>query len=105
MILLSNIIKAEFVVIDYKFNSQVNLTKQKQEKEQPESKVISTPREVMYDIYNQREIILKEAREEAIKIVNSAKRSAQEEITEYKKRGYEEGFDAGKEIGKKQGLR
>lgn len=103
MILLSNIIKAEFVVIDYKFNSQVNLTKQKQEKEQPESKVISTPREVMYDIYNQREIILKEAREEAIKIVNSAKRSAQEEITEYKKRGYEEGFDAGKEIGKNKG--
>lgn len=100
MILLSNIIKAEYVIIDNKSNSQI---KQAAKQVQPEQKVISTPREDLYEIYNQREVILKEAREEAIKIVNAAKRNAQNEIAECKKRGYEEGLNAGKEIGKNKG--
>lgn len=97
MILLSNIIKAEYVVLDNRNNKIKNLV------EQPEIKSISTPREDLYEIYNQREIILKEANAEALKIINTAKRNAQAEITECKKRGYEEGYNAGMEIGKNKG--
>jgi flagellar assembly protein FliH len=100
MILLSNIIKAEYVVFDNRINKQVNQTKKP---EQPEPEVISTPREDLYEIYNQREIILKEASEEASRIVNAAKRNALTEIAECKKRGYEEGYNAGMEIGKNKG--
>lgn len=88
MILLSNIIKAEYVVFDH---------------QQPKNKVMSTPVEGLYDIYNQREIILKEANEEAVKIINAAKIKAYNEIAECKKRGYEEGYNAGVGNGKNKG--
>jgi len=97
MILLSNIIKAEYVVFD---DINRNHIKKAQ---QTEPKAINTPREDLYEIYNQREIILKEANEEALKIINAAKRNAQTEIAELKKRGYEEGYNAGMEIGKNKG--
>ncbi len=96
MILLSNIIKAQYVVFDDKNMSRIIKT-------EPEPKVINTPREDLYEIYNQREVILKEANEEAMKIINAAKRNAQSEIAELKKKGYEEGFNAGMEIGKNKG--
>lgn len=99
MILLSNIIKAEFVIVDNKFKIHANPIKQ----EQTESKAISTPREIMYETYNQREIILREAKEEAVKIVNTAKKDAQIEINECKKKSYEDGYNTGREIGKNKG--
>ncbi|HAQ41601.1 MAG TPA: hypothetical protein DCM73_12750 [Clostridiales bacterium] len=99
MILLSKIIKAEYVIFDR--SNQVKANVQKPELQEPE--VISTPREDLYEIYNQREIILKEAHDEALKIINTAKRNAQEEIAQCKKRGYEEGYNAGMEIGKNKG--
>ncbi len=88
------------MVFDNKKNSHVNKIIKT---EQPEPKVITTPREDLYEIYNQREIILKEAREEAAKIVSAARRNAQIEIADLKKRGYEDGYNAGKEIGKNKG--
>lgn len=97
MILLSNIVKAEYVVFDNRKKSINNIEEHK------EAKTLSTPKEDLYDIYNQREIILKEAQDEALKIINTAKRNAQAEITECKKRGYEEGYNAGIEIGKNKG--
>lgn len=97
MILLSNIIKAEYVLVDRK--------KVKKTAEQPVICTISTPREDLYEIYKQREIILKEANDEAFKIINAVKRNAQEDISECKKRGYEEGFNAGKEVGKNKGYK
>lgn len=96
MILLSNIVKAQYVVFDDKNMPRIIKT-------EPEPKVINTPREDLYEIYNQREVILKEANEEAQKIINAAKRNAQTEIVELKKKGYEEGFNAGMEIGKNKG--
>ncbi len=97
MILLSNIVKAEYVVFD---NSKKII---KNIEEHKEAQTLSTPKEDLYDIYNQREIILKEAQDEALKIINTAKRNAQSEIAESKKRGYEEGYNAGIEIGKNKG--
>ncbi len=97
MILLSNIIKAEYVIFDDK---KINRIKKEEFAEQ---KSITTPREDLYEIYNQREIILKEANEEALKIINAAKRNVQTEIAELKKRGFEEGYNAGMEIGKNKG--
>jgi flagellar assembly protein FliH len=98
MILLSSIIKAEYVVINDR-GTKVNKVA-----EMPEVTTISTPREDLYDIYNQREIILKEANAEALKIINTAKRNAQTDIAECKKRGYEEGYNAGMEVGKNKGF-
>lgn len=97
MILLSNIIKAEYVIVDNKKRKTRNII------EQPVINPISTPREDLYEIYNQREIILKEANDEALKIVNTAKRNAQNDIAECKKKGYEEGYTAGMEVGKNKG--
>ncbi|MGD9569203.1 MAG: FliH/SctL family protein [Sedimentibacter sp.] len=97
---MSNIIKSKYVVLDNKSIIQTNAVKKL---EQPEPHGISTPREDLYEIYNQREIILKEANEEALKIINSAKRNAQKDIAECKKRGYEEGYNAGMEVGKNKG--
>ncbi len=97
MILLSNIIKAEYVVFDNHKKSINNIEEHK------EAKTLSTPKEDLYEIYNQREIILKEAQDEALKIINTAKRNAQADIAECKKRGYEEGYNAGIEIGKNKG--
>lgn len=99
MILLSSIIKAEYVILDNKSNKQVNQIK----KPDPQPKVISTPREDLYEMYNQREVILTEAREEAVKILSSARRNAQVEIADLKKKGFEDGYNAGKEIGKNKG--
>jgi len=98
MILLSNIIKAEYVVYENKNRNHINKT------QQIDPKAINTPREDLYEIYNQREVILKEANEEALKIINSAKRNVQIEIAELKKRGFEEGYNAGMEIGKNKGF-
>jgi len=100
MILLSSIIKAEYVVFDNNNNSKVKIKKL----EQTQPKVISTPRDDLYEIYNQREVILKEAREEAIRILCAAKRNAQIEIADLKKRGYDDGYNAGKEIGHNKGF-
>ncbi|MGB4439096.1 MAG: FliH/SctL family protein [Sedimentibacter sp.] len=94
---MSNIIKAEYVIFDDINRNHINKA------QQAESKTINTPKEDLYEIYNQREIILKEANEEALKIINVAKRNAQTEIAELKKRGYEEGYNAGMEIGKNKG--
>ncbi|MDW5298749.1 MAG: FliH/SctL family protein [Sedimentibacter sp.] len=94
---MSNIIKAEYVIFDDK---KINRIKKEEFAEQ---KSITTPREDLYEIYNQREIILKEANEEALKIINAAKRNVQTEIAELKKRGFEEGYNAGMEIGKNKG--
>ncbi|MEL7649230.1 MAG: FliH/SctL family protein [Sedimentibacter sp.] len=93
---MSSIVKAKYVVYDDKYVKNVGRV-------ESEPQVISTPREDLYEIYNQREIILKEANEEAMKIISAAKRNAQTEIAELKKRGYEEGFNAGMEIGKNKG--
>lgn len=99
MILLSSIIKAEYVIFD---DRNINHIKKAEPAEQ-KTITITTPKEDLYEIYNQREIILKEANEEALKIINTAKRNAQAEIAELKKRGYEEGYNAGMEIGKNKG--
>lgn len=101
MILLSSIIKAEHVVFDYKNNKHINSHTTKTE--QPKIKIDSTPQESLYEVYNQREIILKEANEEAARIINNAKRKALNEIAECKQKGYEEGYNAGLEIGKNKG--
>ncbi|NLJ57610.1 MAG: hypothetical protein GX339_02075 [Tissierellia bacterium] len=97
MILLSNIIKGEYVV--YKEEPYYKV------KSVEEEEVTSTPKEDLFEIYNQREIILKEAEEEAMKIINSAKRRAQAEVEQFKKRGYEEGYNSGLEIGKSKGYK
>lgn len=96
---MSNIIKAEYVVVDKSKYIKNPITKS----EQPETEVICKSKEDLYEIYNQREIILKEAKDEALKIINTAKRNAQTEIAECKKRGYEDGYNAGIEIGKNKG--
>ncbi|MBP1925753.1 flagellar assembly protein FliH [Sedimentibacter acidaminivorans] len=92
MILLSNIIKAEYVLYD-----------SKKECEKVVSAEISSSKEVLYEIYNQRETIIKDATAEALRIVNTAKRNAQSEVEEIKKRANEEGYNAGFEIGKNKG--
>lgn len=94
MILLSNIIKAEYVVIS---------NRSKQNSEHIKHQSISTQREDLFKIYNQREIILKEAEEEAMKIITTAKRNAQEEIAKCKKKAYDDGYNAGMEVGKNKG--
>lgn len=92
MILLSNIIKAEYVLYD-----------SKKEVEKLVSAQISSSKEVLYEIYNQRETIIKDATAEALRIVNTAKRNAQLEVEEIKKRANKEGYNAGFEIGKNKG--
>lgn len=99
MILLSNIIKAEYVVFDNRKNSINNI------EEHNEAKTLSSAKEDLYEIYNQREVILKEAKDEALKIINAAKRNAQFDSVECKKRAYEEGYNAGLEIGKNNGYK
>lgn len=94
MILLCNIIKAECVFYD-------NSIKQKVFKEQPQ--VIKTTKKDLFEIYNHREIILKEAEEEAMKITNAARINVQTEIAQCKKKAYEDGYNAGTEIGKNKG--
>ncbi len=92
MILLSNIIKSEYVF--YESNNPVEklITTQ-----------ISSSKEELYETYNQREMIIKDATNEALRIVNTAKRNAQLEVAEIKKRSYEEAYSAGYEIGKNKG--
>jgi len=92
MILLSNIIKAEYVLYENRKDLEKLILNH-----------TSTSKEELYEIYNQREIIITEASNEALKILNTAKRNAQSEIAECKKRGYEEGYNAGFEIGKNKG--
>lgn len=98
MILLPNIIKAEYVIFD-------NQKKKINGIEHKEAETLSTPRSDLYEIYNQREVILKEAQNEASKIINTAKRNAQFDSVECKKRAYEEGYSAGFEIGKNNGYK
>ncbi len=92
MILLSNIIKAEYVIFD---GGSESIDIQVNKAEQPEPKAISAMREDLYDIYNHREEIISEANENALRIINSARISAQEEMAECKKKGYDEGYEAG----------
>lgn len=93
MISLSNIIKAEYV-----FYESINPI------EKIVSAQMSSSKEELYEIYNQREAMIKEAATEAFKIVNTAKRNAHLEVAEIKKRGYEDGYNAGNEIGKNKGF-
>ena len=99
MILLSKIIKAEYVIFDSR-KKGVNNTEQHYE-----PRMTGASREDLYEIYNEREIILKEAQDEAAKIINAAWRNAQEEISEFKKRSCEEGFSSGFENGKEEGYK
>lgn len=94
MILLSNIIKAEYVICD--INKQKNNHIHRQ---------VSTYREDLFRIYNQREILLKEAEEKAAEIVSTAIENAQLEITECKKNAYEDGYNAGMEAGRNKGYK
>lgn len=94
MILLSNIIKAEYVFYE---------SKKQLEKVEKNHINTNTSKEELYEIYNQRETIIKDATNEALRIINTAKRNAQFEIADIKKRGYEEGYNAGFEIGKNKG--
>ena len=93
MILLSSIIKAEYVLFDEN-KKQINKKVHNQ---------ISASKEELYQIYNQREIIIKEAKDEASRIINAAKKNAQYEISESRKKGYEEGYNAGMEMGREKG--
>ena len=92
MILLSNIIKAEYVLYESNIEAEPLVSAQ-----------ISSTKEDLYEIYNQREIIIKDATTEAFRIVNTAKRNAQLEVAEIKKRANEDGYNAGLEIGKNKG--
>lgn len=92
MILLSNIIKAEYVFYETK-----------KQLEKVVNTYITTSKEELYEIYNQREIIIKEATDEAVRIINTAKRNAQSQVLDITKRGYEEGYSSGFEIGKNEG--
>ncbi|MDD4779329.1 MAG: FliH/SctL family protein [Tissierellia bacterium] len=88
---MSSIIKSEYVV----FNKKSKI----KDHQQQASNVVNSPMADLYDIYNQREVILEEANEEAKKIINAAKMNAQIEIDECKRRGYEEGYNEGIEKG------
>lgn len=92
MILLCSIIKAEYVL----YNSSKQIIPK-------EHQVINTPRKDLFEIYNEREIILKEAEAEAVKIIDTAKIKVRAEIAQCKKKGYEDGYNAGMEIGEKKG--
>ncbi|HBC29734.1 MAG TPA: hypothetical protein DC024_00600 [Clostridiales bacterium] len=94
MILLSNIIKAEYVIFDNRNNKQKTNHLHNQ---------VSTHREDLFRIFNQREIILKEAEEKALEIISTAEKNAQCEIAEYKKNAYKDGYNAGMEAGKNKG--
>ena len=94
MILLSSIIKAEYVIFDNRNKKQGNDHLHNQ---------VSTHREDLFRIFNQREILLKEAEDKAFEIVSTAKKNAQCEIAECKKNAYEDGYNAGMEIGKNKG--
>lgn len=99
MILLSDIIKAEYVIYDSRIQSTPGVVKT----EEHEALALCATREDLYEIYNQREIIIKEAKDEALKIISTAKMDAQDEISQSKRKGYEEGYNAGAETGKNQG--
>ncbi|WP_313341600.1 FliH/SctL family protein [Sedimentibacter sp.] len=96
---MSNIIKAEYVIFDNRKKSINNIEEHK------EAETLCSAKEDLYEIYNQREVILKEAKDEALKIINTAKRNAQFDSVECKKRAYEEGYNAGLEIGKNNGYK
>jgi flagellar assembly protein FliH len=99
MILLSDIIKAEYVIYDNQIQSNTGSKKMKEH----EAEVLCSLREDLYEIYDQRETILKEAKQEALKIISTAKKDAQDEIEQKKTAGYEKGYNGGVEAGKKQG--
>jgi flagellar assembly protein FliH len=100
MILLSNIIKANYIFYDKISDKIKNVDSNKLN----QINLQRTSKEELYEIYNQREIIIKEANDEAIKIINSAKRNSLSEITQLKDKGYEDGYNAGFEIGKNKGF-
>jgi len=100
MISLSNIIKANYI-----FNDKIsdNPKKAAESNKLDQINLQRISKEELYEIYNQREIIIKEANNEALKIINSAKRNSLTEITQLKTKGYEDGYNAGFEIGKNKG--
>jgi flagellar assembly protein FliH len=101
MILLSDIIKAEYVIYDNPVQSNNDPRKSVEQ----EAEILCSFREDLYEIYDQRETILKEAEEEALRIISSAKKDAENEIDLCKKTGYEAGYNDGMEIGKSQGYK
>jgi len=92
MILLSNIIKAEYVL--YENKSPV---------EKSEIIRINSSKEELYDTYNQREEILKEATNEASIILDTAKKNAQLEVEAIRIKAYEEAYNEGFVNGKSKG--
>lgn len=92
MIFLCNIIKADYVFYD---GGRQSVSREYQ--------AASTSRKDLFEIYNQREIILKAAEDEAVEIINSAKIKADSETARHKKKAYEDGYNEGIEIGKKRG--
>lgn len=97
MILLSNIIKSKYVFYDTKKQYET------QHKKIHQSGTLNA-REDLYEIYNQREAIIKQANDEATKIVNTARRNVQAEIVENKKKAFEEGYNSGLEVGTNKGI-
>lgn len=101
MILLSSIIKSKYVLFDDRkaeessSNSKTGGLIQEQ---------LSCSKTELYEIYNQREFIIREAKEEAQRIMVTAKKNALTEIAEMKQRGFDEGYKAGVEIGKNKGF-
>jgi len=92
MISLSNIIKSEYVFYEKSNHVEKLIAAQ-----------ISTSKEDIYEAYNQRETIIKNAAEEALKIVSTSKRNAYIEVAEIKKKAFDEAYNAGLEIGKNKG--
>ncbi|NLK63813.1 MAG: hypothetical protein GX289_01835 [Tissierellia bacterium] len=92
---MSNIVKSEYVIFDEGNKHKYESSKYK----------INTHRDDLFKIYNQREIIISEAEEEARKIIETAKNDARAQIAECKKKAYEDGYNSGLEIGKKRGYK
>lgn len=99
MILLSDIIKAEYVIYDNSAQSNIDM----KQSAVHEAETLCSFREDLYEIYDQRETILREAEEEALRIISNAKMDAENETDLKKKKGYEDGYNAGMEFGKEHG--
>lgn len=115
MILLSSIVKAKYVFMEntddsnnignyVKIESDNNIKKDKDKVSvKTECSRLTDTKDDLYEIYNQREYIINDAKEEAAKIISTAKRNAVAEVADSKKKAFEEGYNSGLEIGKSKG--
>ena len=71
MILLSDIIKAEYVIYDNSAQSNIDM----KQSAVHEAETLCSFREDLYEIYDQRETILREAEEEALRIISKIGRA------------------------------